>query len=163
MRYQSFPRCMQRRSPAWHCLNERTFAGTSRRIGGSAIRSASRRLNTQSSIAAANMANSVWVAVRSIAAEIPSHDPTSRSSAIQSHKAATPQAVGRATQVHCWAYQSSPVAALFMLHPCSHRCARPARPNQSLKPSPNGGPPGPGCGVPHSPQPGPGVPPSVPA
>ena len=38
-----------------------------------------------------------------------------------------------------------------------------ALPNPSLKRSVNGGPPGPGCGALHSPQPGPGVPPSPPA
>jgi hypothetical protein len=39
-----------------------------------------------------------------------------------------------------------------------------AWPNPSLKPSPNGGPPGPGCRYAvHFRQPGPGVPPSVPA
>jgi len=37
------------------------------------------------------------------------------------------------------------------------------RPNPSLKPSPNGKPPGPVCGALHSPQPGPGAFPSVPA
>ena len=39
----------------------------------------------------------------------------------------------------------------------------PMRPNPSLKPSPNGKPPGPVCGALHSPQPGPGVFPLVPA
>ena len=38
-----------------------------------------------------------------------------------------------------------------------------ALPNPSLKRSANGGPPGPVCGEVHSPQPGPGVPPSSPA
>ena len=37
------------------------------------------------------------------------------------------------------------------------------RPNPSLKPSPNGKPPGPVCGALHSPQPGPGAFPLVPA
>ena len=36
-------------------------------------------------------------------------------------------------------------------------------PNPSLKRSADGGPPGPVCGMPHFPQPGPGVPPSAPA
>ena len=36
-------------------------------------------------------------------------------------------------------------------------------PNPSLKRSANGGPPGPVCGAPHFPQPGPGVPPLAPA
>jgi hypothetical protein len=38
-----------------------------------------------------------------------------------------------------------------------------ALPNPSLKPSPNGKPPGPVCGALHSPQPGPGAFPLVPA
>jgi hypothetical protein len=38
-----------------------------------------------------------------------------------------------------------------------------ALPNPSIKPSPNGKPPGPVCGLLHSPQPGPGVSPLVPA
>jgi len=38
-----------------------------------------------------------------------------------------------------------------------------ALPNPSLKPSPNGKPPGPACGALHSPQPGPGAFPLVPA
>jgi hypothetical protein len=42
-------------------------------------------------------------------------------------------------------------------------CATTREPNPSLKLSPNGGPPGPGCRYPvHCLQPGPGVPPSVP-
>jgi hypothetical protein len=52
--------------------------------------------------------------------------------------------------------------------PCSVVPATPhllhaAPPNPSLKPSPNGKPPGPVCGGVHSPQPGPGVFPLVPA
>ena len=43
------------------------------------------------------------------------------------------------------------------------RVYRNARPNPSFKPSPNGKPPGPVCGKVHSPQPGPGVSPLVPA
>ena len=42
-------------------------------------------------------------------------------------------------------------------------CAPTVMPNPSLKPSPNGKPPGPVCGVSHSPQPGPGAFPLGPA
>ena len=45
----------------------------------------------------------------------------------------------------------------------SSRIRRQVQPNPSLKRSANGGPPGPVCGVPHFPQPGPGVPPLSPA
>ncbi len=48
--------------------------------------------------------------------------------------------------------------------PAFQHSSSPVRPNQSLKPSPAGGPPGPGCRYAvHFRQPGPGVPPSVPA
>ena len=46
----------------------------------------------------------------------------------------------------------------------NHSSFSAAGPNPSLKPSPNGGPPGPGrMYAVHCLQPGPGVPPSVPA
>jgi hypothetical protein len=45
----------------------------------------------------------------------------------------------------------------------SHRLPHQVLPNPSLKPSPNGKPPGPVCGALHSPQPGPGAFPPVPA
>ena len=47
--------------------------------------------------------------------------------------------------------------------PATPRLLHAAPPNPSLKPSPNGKPPGPVCGGVHSPQPGPGAFPLVPA
>ena len=130
------PTRTQRLNRASRGLNSQFIVGASRRFNRQGLEGASRRLNSQS------------VAGAAIAARM-------RSSSFLPEACVVAARTARSGSC-------CPAVASCKSGTSPARGAPPALPNPSVKPSPNGGPPGPGRRYAvHFRQPGPGVPPSV--